>query len=297
MNWRGLFTAAFTLLISGTVLGQANLLNAKDPGEIGVKTQAQKDADNDGPLPYGYVDDRDILWSATTWEIIDLDERVNFPLYYPIDTIGMRNDRRSLYDVLLRNVKNKNIKKVYADGNFTEVRTYEDIKTSLRKVDTLGAGIDQLNRGEKLSDEYIEIRDLTSADIEEYRIKGVWYFDKRQGELKFRLLAIAPVAPDVQFIDQDGQQDLVELFWVFYPDVRDILHESKAFNDRNAAKPLSFDHLLNARRFNGLIYKEENVQGDRRVKDYVRENSLMQLLESERIKDKIRGREQDMWNY
>ena len=41
MNWRGLFTAAFALLISGTVLGQANLLNAKDPGEIGVKTQAQ----------------------------------------------------------------------------------------------------------------------------------------------------------------------------------------------------------------------------------------------------------------
>lgn len=297
MNWRGLFTIAFAVLISGSVLGQANLLNAKDPGEIGVKTQAQKDADNDGPLPYGYVDDRDILWSATTWEIIDLDERVNFPLYYPIDTIGMRNDRRSLYDVLLKNVKNNNIKKVYADGNFTEVRTYEDIKTSLRKIDTLGAGFDQLNRGEKLSDEYIEIRDLTSADIEEYRVKGVWYFDKRQGELKFRLLAIAPVAPDVQFIDQDGQQDLVELFWVFYPDVRDILHESKAFNDRNAAKPLSFDHLLNARRFNGLIYKEENVQGDRRVKDYVRENSLMQLLESERIKDKIRGREQDMWNY
>ncbi len=297
MNLRSLYIGVLTLFVSGSVLAQANLLNAKNPSEIGVKTQAQKDADNDGPLPYGYVDDRDILWSATTWEIIDLDERVNFPLYYPIDTIGMRNDRRSLYDVLLKNVKNKTIEKVYADGNFTEVRTYEDIKTSLRKVDTLGAGIDQLNRGEKLSDEYIEIRDLTSADIEEYRVKGVWYFDKRQGELKYRLLGVAPVAPDVQFIDQDGQQDLVELFWVFYPDVRDILHESKAFNDRNAAKPLSFDHLLNARRFNGLIYKEENVQGDRRVKDYVRENSLMQLLESERIKDKIRGREQDMWNY
>jgi len=298
MNWKGLFTAAFAFLLSGTVFGQANLLNAKDPSEIGVKTQAQKDADNDGPLPYGYVDDRDILWSATTWEIIDLDERINFPLYYPIDSIGMRSDRRSLYDVLIKNVRNKNIEKVYADGNFTEVRTYEDILNSLRTVDTLSAGIDQINRGEKLSDEYIEIRDLTAADIEEYHVKGVWYFDKRQGELKYRLLAIAPVAPDVKFIDQDGaQQDLVELFWVFYPDVREILHESKAFNDRNAAKPLSFDHLLNARRFNGLIYKEENVQGDRLIKKYVKENSLMQLLESQRIKEKIRGREQDMWNY
>lgn len=297
MNWRSLFTAAFALLISGTVLGQANLLNAKDPAEIGVKTQAQKDADNDGPLPYGYVDDRDILWSATTWEIIDLDERVNFPLYYPTDTIDIRGDRRSLYDVLLKNVRNGKIKKVYADGNFTEVRKYKDIESSLRRVDTLDRGFDQINSGEALSDEYVEVRDLTSADIEEYHVKGVWYFDKRQGELKYRLLGIAPVAPDVNFIDQDGQQDLVELFWVFYPDVREILHESKAFNDRNAAKPLSFDHVLNSRRFNGLIYKEENVQGDRRVKEYVRENSLMQLLESERIKEKIRGREQDMWNY
>ena len=52
MNWKGLFTATVAFLITGTVLGQANLLNAKDPGEIGVKTQAQKDADNDGPLPY-----------------------------------------------------------------------------------------------------------------------------------------------------------------------------------------------------------------------------------------------------
>ncbi|WP_430411704.1 gliding motility protein GldN [Kordia sp.] len=297
MNWKGLFIVAFTLLISGTVFGQANLLNAKDPSEIGVKTQAQKDADNDGPLPYGYVDDRDILWSATTWEIIDLDERVNFPLYYPIDTIDIRSDRRSLYDVLLKNVKNGKIKKVYGDGNFIEERTYKDIEATLRKVDTTDLGKEQLNANEALSDEYINVRDLTAADIEEYHVKGVWYFDKRQGELKFRLLAIAPVAPDVNFIDVEGQQDLVELFWVFYPDVRGILHEAKAFNDRNAAKPLSFDHLLNARRFNGIIYKEENVQGDRRVKDYVRENSLMQLLESERIKDKIRGREQDMWNY
>ena len=72
---------------------------------------------------------------------------------------------------------------------------------------------------------------------------------------------------------------------------------AKAFNNRNAAVPLSFDHLLNSRRFHGLIYKEENVYGDREVKEYIAENALMQLLESEKIKEKVRGREQDMWNY
>jgi hypothetical protein len=59
----------------------------------------------------------------------------------------------------------------------------------------------------------------------------------------------------------------------------------------------TFDHLLNARRFSGVIYQEENVYGDRLIKDYMKENAQMQLLESERVKEKIRDFEQDMWNY
>ena len=81
--------------------GQANLLNAKTPDEIGVKSDAQKALDNDRPLEYGYVDDRDIMFSKMTWEKVVLDERVNFPLYYPIDTNNIGPERRSLFDVLL----------------------------------------------------------------------------------------------------------------------------------------------------------------------------------------------------
>jgi hypothetical protein len=31
--------------------------------------------------------------------------------------------------------------------------------------------------------------------------------------------------------------------------------------------PVSFDQILNSRRFNGVIYKEENVYGDRTIED------------------------------
>ena len=79
--------------------------------------------------------------------------------------------------------------------------------------------------------------------------------------------------------------------------MRDILHENKAFNDRNSAMPITFDHLLNSRRFNAVIYKEENVYGDRKIEEYMKENAQMQLLESERVKSKIRDFESDMWNY
>jgi len=69
----------------------------------------------------------------------------------------------------------------------------------------------------------------------------------------------------------------------------------KTFNRKNDARPMSFDHLLNARMFSSVIYKEANVYGDRKIKDYIPDNALLQLLESDKIKEKIRDREQDMW--
>ncbi len=300
MNWKSLIVVGVVACMPLSMSAQANILNAKKPEEIGKKTQEQIAADNDEPLPYGYVDDRDILWSKTVWEVIDLDERVNFPLYYPLDTIDIGADRRSLYDVFLKNIKNGKLTDVYVDSYFTEKRNFSDLEATLKKVDTTDLGYEQINAGEELSPEYINQRELTAADIEEYRIKGIWYFDKRQGELKYRLLGIAPVAPDVNFIDDESMDPAdakVELFWVWYPSARQILHDAKVFNQRNSAQPISFDMLLNARRFNGVIYKEDNVHGDREIREYIADNALFQLLEADRIKEAIRDREQDMWAY
>ncbi|MBO6532382.1 MAG: gliding motility protein GldN [Muricauda sp.] len=300
MNWKNALLIGLLGILPVSIMAQANILNAKLPEDIGKKTQAQIEQDADEPLEYGYVDDRDILWSKTVWEIIDLDERVNFPLYYPTDTIGIGADRRSLYHVLMKNIRNGNLTEVYADSYFTEKRKLADLAATLSKVDTTDLGYEQVNAGEQVSPEFINKRDLTAADIEEYRIKGIWYFDKRQGELKYRLLGIAPVAPDVNFIDDesiDPGENKVELFWVWYPAARKILHDAKVYNQRNSARPISFDMLLNARRFNGVIYKEENVHEDREISDYIFDNALFQLLEAQRIKEGIRDREQDMWAY
>lgn len=296
MNLKTFLLTVVTVFTASSIFAQANVLNAKSPEEIGVRTETQKAVDNDKPLEYGYVDDRDILFSKMVWEKIVLDERANFPLYYPIDTNNIGKDRRSLYDVLMKSIKEGKIENIYDDSYFTTKRTLKDIEAALTMVDTTELGIEQLNAGEELSREYINRRDITAADIKQYHIKGLWYFDKRQAEMKYRLLGIAPVAPDVNFIDED-QPDLVPLFWVFFPDAREVLHEAKSFNNENSTMPFSFDHVLNARRFHGYIFKEENVQGDRAVSEYVSQNALMQLLESERIKDKIRDFELDMWTY
>jgi len=297
MKLKGL-VLAISLLSVGYVNAQANLLNAKIPEQVGMKTPEQLAADNDRPLPYGYIDDRDILWSKVVWEFVDLNEKINMPYYYPVDTSNISSTRRSLFDTLLRGIKTGEVIDVYDDSYFEDKLTMKDIQARLSRVDTSDAGIERLNAGEVLTDEYIDKRDITSADIAGFRIKGVWYFDKRQGELKYRLLGIAPVAPDVNFIDQSGGADeLVELFWVWYPGARDTTYEMKVFNQKNSAYPLSYDHILNARRFSAIIYREENIYGNRDVAEYIKGNSLFQVLESETLKENIRDKELDMWNY
>ena len=278
---------------------QLNILNAKTPAEIGKKTDAQIAYDNDTPLPYGYVDDRDVLWSRQTWEIIDLDERVNFPLYYHIDTNNIGAERRSLYDVLVKNIKNGNLTDVYSDSYFSEKRTLSDIEGSLVYSDTTDLGVEQYNSIGRVDPEFIRKFTLDAGDIEEWRVRGVWYLDKRQGELRYRLLGICPVANEARSkaFPDDGLDSKVELFWVWYPGAREILHEAKAFNRKNSSQPISYDHLLNSRRLSAMIYKDDNVHGDRGVTYYISDNALMQLLESERLKEQIRNIEIDLWNY
>ncbi len=330
-------------------LAQSNILNAKKVEDIGKKSDAQLALDNDKPLEYGYVDDRDILMSKMTWEIIDLNEKINFPLLYPLDK-NLGSDRRSLINVLLDGLRNHEYDAIYNDSYFKEPLIVDDVNNlfkqrflkateeSCQAFDALGYAVNSKYSPSNLSeedvkelkellhsDDYFDHKEYTSRDIIQYRIKGLWYFDKRQSELKYRLLGICPVVEGFtpencsdlnnknksdQDSENDGQSvnvgdpDLIELFWVFFPDAREVLHHATAFNDKNSSKPITFDQILNARRFNGLIYKEENVYGDRQIGKhdqedsrggYVNDNALNQLLEAERIKEKIRNFESDMW--
>ena len=328
MNCRN-FLSLIILVAGGvTSSAQSNLLNAKTPDDIGKKTEAQLNSDNDKPLPYGFVDDRDILMGKAVWEIIDLDERINFPMYFPVDTANIGSDRRSLFHVLLKAIQDSTITEVYADSYFNTKRTLKDMENTFKFRDTTNAGRDEINnfydlyfpkpvgaqvkkdkkgkiisqtagytpQAKVLERQFIDERFLTAQDVAAYMIKGFWYFDKRQGELKYRLIAICPVAKEARDVNNEDAV-AIPLFWIYFPAAREVLNKAYAFNDKNSAMPISFDRLLNSRRFNAVIYQEENVYGDRQIEKYMKDNSQMQLLEAERVKDKIRDFEQDMWNY
>ena len=349
----------FIYFIPFAIISQANILNAKSPDEIGVKGLYEEVSSDRGPLEYEFVDDKDVLFSKTIWEVISLDERVNFPLYYPIDTMAVGNERRPLIHYLYTSVLSGEID-IYEKDNLKDKKPIDKLKKQLvyriieegdsddpigeERISSQGGrikfiqsyniivpdsliqfeidydngyyendpevGTKQQNWKNALNDIIFEnnllsgneyrIERFEYADVIDYRLKGIWYFDKRIGELRYRPIAISPIIPSQQAkaedkVDEESKH--FEMFWIFYPDARQILHEGLAFDNKNTSKQISFDHLINSRRFSAFIYKEDNVFEDRDIKGYIPENALMQLLESERIKEKIRNLEQDMWSY
>ena len=70
-----------------------------------------------------------------------------------------------------------------------------------------------------------------------------------------------------------------------------------ASNNKNLSSDITFDDILNARRFSSVIYKSDNGMGNGVIADYIPKNADEQLEESERIKNQILQMENDMWNY
>jgi hypothetical protein len=58
-------------------------------------------------------------------------------------------------------------------------------------------------------------QDLSAQDVTQYKIKGYWYFDKRQSELKYRLLGICPVTPDVYTMN--SEEKIILSCFGFFP--------------------------------------------------------------------------------
>ncbi len=163
---------------------------------------------------------------------------------------------------------------------------------------------------------------VTSTEkVKALKLMGMWYIDKRDTQLRYRLLGISAMGEDpnaaklraaeLQAIADSGQPieagasspsnvELMELFWVYYPDARQVLSSNYIFNAKNSISDITFDDVLNARRFSSVIYKTDNGMGrggSGIIDEYIPNDAEGQLEESDRIKAQILQMENDMWNY
>lgn len=296
------------LLFSFVGLEAQSVLNAKSPADLrrmreeNLKLNAKGDTikDESEPLPYGYINEDDILWSKVVWEVIDLNEKINQPYYN--STNGIAYKTLSLFDALKKGIEDGKITEVYDDEYFEYKITKDQAVNALSRTDTTDYYYEQKERGVDMSnavDDGINRFDISSDKIKMIMVKGMWYVDRRIGEMRYRLLGLSVLGPDAQSIGRgfEGADDFVNLFWIWYPDARKVLHQYTVFDPKNASSKITYDDMLNARRFNSIIYKTSDAMNNRSIEEYLPEDAVAQLEESWRIKNDILQKENDMWNY
>ncbi|MBF6610102.1 MAG: gliding motility protein GldN [Chryseobacterium sp.] len=307
------YISALLVVVSGMMFSQT-ILNAKSPDEFrklrddNMKIVGDSVVSNKvTPLSYGYVDERDVLKSVYVWEVIDLNDKVNQPFYYN-NTNAFSRQNKSLYTILLEGALNNEFTEVYDDENFTMKLDAEGIKRKLSYEVIADEALDIIESGRQLTPEevirYTDVYETTNDKVRMIKMMGMWFIDKRDGQLKYRPLGIAAMGPDPTFTAQKArglimsdEEELVDLFWIFYPDAREVLANNEVYNRKNQSADLSFDDLLNARRFSSVIYKSSAGLGEGLIKDYVPRNAEEQIEESNRIKGQILAMENEMWNY
>lgn len=114
--------------------------------------------------------------------------------------------------------------------------------------------------------------------------------------MNVRVIGICPIQEFYR--EGDVNQESVQrrqVFWIYYPEAREIMASSEVFNPQNTARNSSFDDIFLKRRFNSYIVKEENIYNNRDISQYLSSKDAM--LESKKIENSIFDYEQNLWEY
>ncbi len=245
------------------------------------------------PLPYEDLRADDAVYRHKIWREIDTREKINLPFRYSAD---QDNGNQRFISILLQAIQDSAVTVFSAaDDRFTTPMTRGEVAKAIggEEVEVPDYGPNGELRGTK------KMRNEINLDsIYKFHIKEEVVFDKESSRLFFRILGIAPVRKLVTAQGMDFGD--AEAFWVYYPDMRATFAKYEVYNGKNYGARMSWEELFESRMFYGRIIKSTiDNPYDQLIKNYkgLSENTILQLLEGENIKEKIFNYEQDLWSY
>lgn len=249
------------------------------------------------PIPYPYIRESDVMFSKRVWRVIDLRQKINYPLYFPTQAML---DRESLVQRLIRAIKYNEITAYDSDldGEFTTRLSYDQVLANLEAVDR-----EEMQMDENGNEVPVTIKgEIKWNSIKELMVKEEWFFDKQRSVMDVRIIGLCPIMHSMRILNTGGEEEQAgeitrkQLFWVYFPEARTVLANTDVFNSFNDAQRMSFDDIFFKRRFTSYIIKESNVWDDRRIADYTF-GGIQTMQESDRIKNELFDLEHDLWEY
>lgn len=279
----------------------------RPPVQLGWKSEDI--GDFSAPVKYVHQRESDVMYYITIWRTIDLREKMNHHLYFPQD---QRGTWRSLGQVILDAIdlnhpENMDALRLYTDEYCNIPKSREESKEGLIQRKTIQK-FDPITF-EIIGEEEI-IEEHKAKEITYYNVKEIWFFDKERSLLDVRILEIEPMIEYEKELNlgagAEGQSEeegvgavkqKKRLGYIMYDELRPYLAQQDVYNRKNNAQRLSLDDVLTWKReFSSFIYAEQNVYGDRYISDYIL-NARDQKIESDKITDKIRAFEHELWEF
>ncbi len=240
------------------------------------------------PLDWQGIREADIMWKKRIWREIDTREKQNMAFRYPGDEY---TGGGYFIEIILDAVKKGKVK-AYSnmDDRFTTALTKEQIlEMMIGKPDTVM--VENPMTGEV--EMRISSKEFNPDVVTKYRLKEDWVFDRNLGRMVGRIIGIAPI---IDKYNEDGTYRASQpLFWLYYPEIRDMLAQYEVFNPENDVARLTWDDYFEGRRFSSHIIKTSNPF-DATYKDRGMSN-LEALYEGQKASEMIFNKEHDMWVY
>jgi gliding motility associated protien GldN len=254
---------------------------------------------------YAPLRQADVMWSRKIWREIDMRQKINHPFYYPEnDGVGHTIvDRKSLIDVIYSAIQEGSITaydNAAMDDEFREEMSQDAIKKIGGAKEEMVEVIDWDAVAEGADPKDATKMELNKTafnrnSIKKWRLKEEWFFDKQRSVMDVRIIGLAPLQEDRDEVNGQILGTFSPLFWVYFPEAREILINAEVFNlVKNNAERRTYDDIFWKRMFGSTIVKESSVM-DRKINEYM--VGLDALLEAERIKTEIFNIEHDLWEY
>lgn len=227
---------------------------------------------------------QEVVWKRDIYREINLEKDANAGLYYPVEPV---DKQLNLFTYIFKLALNGYlpIYEFRLDGN--DVFT-DSAKIKIRTV------LDNYHifYEEKDGKLRVDNSDIPSAEVKMYYLKESAYYDQANSSFHRKVLALCPVM--MREDDFGGQATKYPLFWVKYSELEPFLSRQTVMTSNlNNAATMSMDDFFTLNRYEGKIYKTNNMLG-RTLAQYCKTDSAM-TREQKRIEAELAAFEHNIF--
>jgi|ERR1035437_2149629 gliding motility associated protien GldN len=242
----------------------------------------------------------DIVWSRIVYRVIDMREKQNYQLYFPLRS---NDEYKSLFKLMLDaicngvNVYSKDARDLRP--SFNNVLQGEDLSKAFafdNEMDNNLIQVDTVTKQRTFQNDkyYTYVKNQLKFLIQE-----IVFFDKHTSRLYSKVIAIAPLYalhPDNMESKESMQYFRGSILcWFAFDELRPYLAKQILIPNGNESERMTYDEFFAQKLYSSYLLGDSNMY-NRMLLEYV-VDPLKIKKEQARIETEIMNFEQDLWEY